>query len=108
MNGKNPENCFEIFTPGRLLSAEEVASILDVKPSTVFEWALKGKIPSLKLTEGKKGIVRFNSNRLNEWLEEKEREPMNGDIVMRNIYTTKKLRANKNVKKDFESFIARL
>jgi len=108
MNVKNRDNRIEIFTPGKLLSAEEVASILNVKPSTILEWALKGKIPSLKLSAGKKGIVRFNGDKLNQWLEKKEREPENTGKTIRGISSPNELRADKGTKKDFENFVASL
>jgi excisionase family DNA binding protein len=108
MNVKNRDNRIEIFTPGKLLSAEEVASILNVKPSTILEWALKGKIPSLKLSDGRKGIVRFNGNKLNKWLEKKEREPGNTGKTILNINSPNELRADKGTKKDFENFVASL
>lgn len=108
MNVKNRENRIEIFTPGKLLSAEEVASILNVKPSTILEWALKGKIPSLKLSAGKKGIVRFNGNKLNLWLEKKEREPRGTSKPIRSIGSPDELRADKGAIRDFENFVAGL
>ena len=43
-----------------LLTAEEVAPILRVRPATVYEAAANGKIPCVRLWEGRKrGLVRF-------------------------------------------------
>ncbi len=98
----------EIFPKDKLLTAEEVSSVLNLKPSTVMEWALNGKIPSLKLTEGKKGVVRFIGRKLNEWLEERERVPMNREEKIRNTVKTGKLKANKKIMQDFDNFIENL
>jgi excisionase family DNA binding protein len=108
MNLKNRDDRIEIFTPGKLLSAEEVASILNVKPATILEWALKGKIPSLKLSDGKKGIVRFNGDKLNNWLEKKEREPGDTGKTLRKAASPGELVVDKGIKKDFENFVASL
>ena len=108
MNVKNRDKRVEIFTPGKLFSADEVASVLNVKPSTILEWALKGKIPSLKLSDGKKGIVRFNGDKLNQWLEQKERVPGSTGQPVRNIHSHADLRADKGAIMDFENFVAGL
>jgi len=43
-----------------LLTAEEVAPILRVRPATVYEAAANGRIPCVRLWEGRKrGLVRF-------------------------------------------------
>ncbi|MCK4765717.1 MAG: helix-turn-helix domain-containing protein [Candidatus Aminicenantes bacterium] len=98
----------EIFKQNKLLTAEEVASVLNVKTSTVKDWALNRKIPSLKLIKGRKGVVRFSGVRLNQWLEEKERNRANKSDGMNYFGDSKKLRINKSKKKEFENFIASL
>jgi hypothetical protein len=43
-----------------LLTAREVAQILRLKPSTVFDAAARGKLPCVRLWRGKrKSVVRF-------------------------------------------------
>ena len=43
-----------------LLTAEEVAPILRERPATVYEAAANGRIPCVRLWEGRKrGLVRF-------------------------------------------------
>ena len=48
-----------------LLSADEVAALLGVKTSTVYEWVRSGSFPCLRL--GPKAI-RFTRPLLEEWL----------------------------------------
>lgn len=40
----------------KLLTSNEVAEILNCRPNTVYVWAEKGKLPSLKIH----GLVRFD------------------------------------------------
>jgi excisionase family DNA binding protein len=47
-----------------LLSAEQVASLLNLHPNTVLLWARDGRIPCLRL--GRR--VNFRASSLNEWL----------------------------------------
>lgn len=43
-----------------LLIADEVARLLRIKPATVYEAAAKGRIPCVRLWEGRrKALVRF-------------------------------------------------
>lgn len=50
-----------------LLTAEEVAKILRVKPQTIYEWAKRGILPSIRLGR----LTRFRkSDMVNfEWAE---------------------------------------
>lgn len=73
-----------------------------------MDWALRRKIPSLKLNKGRKGIVRFNGRKLNEWLEEKEREAVPKNITAETIEKSKKLRVNRKIMADFDDFVADL
>ncbi len=55
-----------------LLTAEQVSKILNVRVSTVYEWARMGYIPHIHLGMGKKKpLVRFSSTAVQEWLESK-------------------------------------
>ena len=57
----------------RLLKAEEVAELLNVQPSTVYEWTRTGYIPHLRLGIGKKRpCVRFKQSAIASWLQERE------------------------------------
>lgn len=67
-----------IFEGKNLLSAEETAEVLGVKPSTIKKWVHERRIPYIKFTSdgsGQKSIVKFNPKRLNQWLEEMAHEP---------------------------------
>lgn len=47
-----------------LLRAEELALLLSVKPSTVYEWARSNFIPHVRLG----GCVRFERAAVEKWL----------------------------------------
>jgi excisionase family DNA binding protein len=64
-----------IFDETRLLSADEVAEVLGVRPRTISSWVTQNRIPYIKLGEGRKSLVKFNPKRLNQWLEEQAHEP---------------------------------
>jgi excisionase family DNA binding protein len=56
-----------------LLTAEQIAQMLNVQRSTVYEWAQMGYIPCIRLGTGKKKpLVRFSQFRVQEWLKQKE------------------------------------
>ena len=48
----------------QLLTAEEVADFLRVKPATVYEWAKSGKIPASKVGR----LWRFQREQIEEWV----------------------------------------
>ncbi len=48
----------------RLLTVEEIADYLQVKPSTIYQWTHKGFIPHIKL--GNK--VRFKLSKVDKWV----------------------------------------
>ena len=52
----------------KLLNAKEVANLIGVKPSTIYQWTHQGFIPHVKV--GK--LVRFNVDSVMKWLSEKE------------------------------------
>lgn len=56
---------------GNLITAEELATNLDLKPDTIKRWARTNIIPSLKLS-GK--VVRFDVNEVEAALREKAAE----------------------------------
>ncbi len=49
----------------RILTVKEIASILQVEPSTVYAWAEQKKIPSFKLN----GALRFSDEDVAEWVQ---------------------------------------
>jgi len=51
----------------KLLTPQEVADLLSVRKSTIYQWTHQGFIPHVKL--GK--IVRFKEDKVMEWVEKK-------------------------------------
>jgi len=49
----------------KLLTPQEVADLLSVRKSTIYQWTHQGYIPHVKL--GK--FVRFNQDKVMEWVE---------------------------------------
>jgi excisionase family DNA binding protein len=47
-----------------LLTVNELASQLHIKPSTLYAWAAQGKIPSVKIH----GLVRFRREAIDQWV----------------------------------------
>jgi len=57
-----------------LLTAEQVSKILNVRVSTVYEWARMEYIPHIHLGVGrKKPLVRFSRAAVEQWLERKSK-----------------------------------
>lgn len=53
----------------KLLTADQVAEILNCSPKTVYSWAELGRIPSIKIGMGRKAILRFDSEEIHAWLQ---------------------------------------
>jgi excisionase family DNA binding protein len=51
----------------KLLSADEIAELLGVKKSTIYQWTHQKYIPHIKL--GNK--VRFKPSQIDKWLEQR-------------------------------------
>ncbi|MGD2092366.1 MAG: helix-turn-helix domain-containing protein [Candidatus Aminicenantes bacterium] len=81
-----------IFDETRLMSAEEVAEVLGVKPRTIFSWVTQNRIPYIKLGEGRKSLVKFNPKRLNQWLEEQSNEPKQTENSLKKREKSRKAR----------------
>ena len=47
-----------------LMTVQEVAEYLRVKPSSIYEWAKNGKIPGVKVGR----LWRFKREQIDEWL----------------------------------------
>ncbi len=52
----------------RLLNVQEIADLLGVKKSTIYQWTHQGFIPHVKV--GK--LVRFKPDAVMKWVNEKE------------------------------------
>lgn len=52
-----------------LLTIEEAAQLLKIKPATIYTWAYRGKIPSQKVGRS----LRFRRSALEAWLKAQER-----------------------------------
>jgi len=53
-----------VKSPKELLTAEEVAEFLRVRPTTVYEWARNGKIPASKIGR----LWRFSRQDTESWV----------------------------------------
>ena len=49
----------------KLLTVEEIAEYLKLKPSTIYQWTHQGFIPHIKVGNR----VRFRINHIEKWLE---------------------------------------
>jgi excisionase family DNA binding protein len=57
-----------------LLTAKEVAEMIGCSKKTVYSWAELGNIPCIKFGQGKKSLLRFNPEKIQEWIEARERK----------------------------------
>lgn len=57
-----------------LLDVKEIALILNVKPSTLYQWAELGQIPCIKLN----GALRFDPGDIKAWIESCKRQAVSG------------------------------
>lgn len=56
----------------KLIDVKEVAQILNVKPSTLYQWAELGQIPCIKLN----GSLRFDLADIERWVKSCKKEPV--------------------------------
>ena len=49
----------------KLLTVSQIAALLEVKESTIYQWTHQGFIPHVKI----KNLVRFRENAVSKWLE---------------------------------------
>lgn len=55
-----------------LLTSDEVASLLRVRPGTVRDWAWRRKIPVIRLSMGKrKAVLRFERSAIEQLIRER-------------------------------------
>jgi excisionase family DNA binding protein len=52
-----------------LYTVKEVAKKLKVAESTINRWVAEGKLKALKLSEGRKGAVRFREEDIKNFIE---------------------------------------
>ncbi len=60
----------------QLMTIEELASRIKVKPKTIYSWAELGKIPNYKIN----GCLRFDFEEIEKWLEGCKNGPVSGII----------------------------
>ncbi len=83
-----------------LWTAEQVANVLNCKPSSVYSWAKEGKIPAFKLN----GCLRFNSKEIEEWIESNRLRPTNTDRKAKQILSsTREVDINAILRKAIDS-----
>jgi excisionase family DNA binding protein len=59
--------------PSSLLTVKQVAELLNIRSSTVYEWVRMDYIPCIRLGVGKeKPLVRFDAAEVNLWLNRKK------------------------------------
>lgn len=51
----------------KLMNVKEVAGVLGVQPSTIYQWTCQGYIPHKKLGN----LVRFDEDEIRKWLDTK-------------------------------------
>lgn len=55
-----------------LLKAAEVAALLRVRLSTLYQLCRTGKIPHLRINEGaRRALIRFEKSAIEDWLRER-------------------------------------
>src|SRR5882724_8420836 len=69
----------EYMSQPELLTAEEVAALLRVKPSTVYDAAARGVLPVLRLWKGKRRtLIRLRRSDLEAFIQERAALPLAG------------------------------
>jgi excisionase family DNA binding protein len=99
----------EIFEGKNLLSAEETAEVLGVKPSTIKKWVHERRIPFIKFTSdgsGQKSIVKFNPKRLNQWLDGLSHDPESENEKQKKHEKPKK--TNRKILEQFNNSVANI
>ena len=64
----------------KLLTVEEIADYLHVKPSTIYQWTHQGFIPHVKLGNR----IRFRLRQVDRWIEKRANggRPMRGEAII--------------------------
>jgi len=71
----------EVDKSDKFLTVHDVASLLSVRPSTVYQWASLGQIPHYRLGR----IVRFKRKDLEAWVEGFRKERVDEERKARQI-----------------------
>ena len=50
-----------------LMTAKQVAALLNVRPQAVYQWAKNGILPSIRISEK---CLRFDREQITKWLDE--------------------------------------
>ncbi|MEW6739797.1 MAG: helix-turn-helix domain-containing protein [Nitrospirota bacterium] len=58
----------------RLIDVKELSGIINVKPSTIYQWAELGQIPCIKLN----GALRFDPTDISTWIESCKKQAVSG------------------------------
>ena len=69
-----------------LMTAKQVANLLNCRTSSVYAWANAGKIPALKLN----GILRFDPMEIDIWVQQSKIEPTDPEKSASKILRSKK------------------
>ena len=65
--------------PARLLSAREVAHLLNIQVSTVYEAVVRGRLPAVRLWQGRRRtLLRFHPEAIERFIHERS-TPAEGD-----------------------------
>jgi len=64
-------------SPDRLVDVREAATILAVKPATLYQWAYQRRIPVVKLF-GPRGALRFRESDIRALIVNSVRPPLRG------------------------------
>jgi phage terminase Nu1 subunit (DNA packaging protein) len=66
----------------KLLTAKQVAEIICCSEKTIYSWAETGYagIPVIKFGEGKKSLLRFDREKIMEWIRRWEDRPRGTDF----------------------------
>jgi excisionase family DNA binding protein len=57
-----------------LMTPQEAAALLDMKPRTLIKWARLGQVPAHPLGEGRRRLWRFFQHELLTWVGKRKNE----------------------------------
>lgn len=75
----------------RLMTAKQVSELIEVRPSTVYQWVRLGLIPYVKI--GK--CVRFRKNELFRWIDKNHRKERVSFKTIEKNYKQKRISVQK-------------
>ncbi len=71
---------FRFDEAAHLMTAEEVATRLRIKPATVYEAASKGRIPCVRLWEGnRRALIRFRAGDIEQLIRDRTQTACHGE-----------------------------